>query len=251
MADLFRSATLEYRALHPKDDPFLLSLDKKPGFSATPAIPVPEAQDLGLQRMAELRETYCRNCLLATTIWLPRKIPDLIRARMDEARYPFFIKDKIYDNPDHSQARVGVITLYGETPLFRQVELELTLHPHFQKHEPDLVTEAIRWALEWAFTHAGLHKVKVSAYEYSGPSVEIYQSIGFVLEGRLRDATWSNGKWWDEFVYSMLEDEWRAQQKNAEHAASLARRAPEAIPASTSNNTLKRKASVETPNRRA
>ncbi|KAJ6437416.1 chitinase [Purpureocillium lavendulum] len=68
--------------------------------------------------------------------------------------------------------------------------------------------EAIDWMLDWAFRHGGLHTVRISALSYNDRAVHLYEKMGFVLEGRLRDSKRFNRKWYDEVLFSMKEGEW-------------------------------------------
>lgn len=40
--------------------------------------------------------------------------------------------------------------------------------------------------------------------------MRLYQKLGFVLEGREREAVWHEGRFWDGIEYSMLEGEWKS-----------------------------------------
>lgn len=69
-------------------------------------------------------------------------------------------------------------------------------------------SEAIRWALEFAFRRSGLHKVKIRAFEWNSGAVRLYERIGFKVEGRMREELWHDGRWWDGIELGMLESEW-------------------------------------------
>lgn len=82
--------------------------------------------------------------------------------------------------------------------------------------------EAINWMLDWAFRHGALHTVAVTAAAYNGAACRLYESIGFVREGRRRETIWMDRAWHDEVEFGMTEREWerlRARQ-GAEDAAS-------------------------------
>ncbi|CAO2650060.1 Nn.00g013520.m01.CDS01 [Neocucurbitaria sp. VM-36] len=69
--------------------------------------------------------------------------------------------------------------------------------------------EAIEWALEYAFRRAGLHRVKIRAFEWNDRALRLYERVGFKEEGREREALWHLGRWWDGITMGMLEREWR------------------------------------------
>ncbi|KAI7784378.1 gnat family [Diaporthe eres] len=69
-------------------------------------------------------------------------------------------------------------------------------------------SEAINWALGWAFTRANLHAVSLGCLEFNERGKHLYEKLGFVPEGRYRKCHWHERKWWDVLLYSMLEEEW-------------------------------------------
>jgi RimJ/RimL family protein N-acetyltransferase len=76
--------------------------------------------------------------------------------------------------------------------------------------------EAINWMLDWAFRYGNLHSVRITTFSYNERAVHLYQDMGFVLEGRLRESRLLNRKWYDDLLFSMLEEEWETlrQLKN-------------------------------------
>lgn len=69
-------------------------------------------------------------------------------------------------------------------------------------------SEAVNWALDWAFRFAGMHRVSLSCYGYNERAQRVYERLGFVKEGMLRDNLWFDRRWHDEVLYGMLEEEW-------------------------------------------
>lgn len=71
-------------------------------------------------------------------------------------------------------------------------------------------TEATRLMLDHAFGTLGLHRVALAVFAFNERAIRSYRKIGFVEEGRSREAIWRDGSFWDEIQMSMLEQEWRA-----------------------------------------
>jgi RimJ/RimL family protein N-acetyltransferase len=69
-------------------------------------------------------------------------------------------------------------------------------------------TEATRLMLDHAFTELGLHRVALTVFAFNERAVRSYRSVGFVVEGRAREAIWREGRWWDEISMSLLDSEW-------------------------------------------
>lgn len=106
---------------------------------------------------------------------------------------------------------IGVLLLgYGGTPPGavpnRRTSIGITLSDKY--HNKGYGREAMNWGLDWAFRHAGLHTVCLSVASYNERAIHLYESLGFVNEGRLREAKWFNRKWYDLLLYSMTEGEW-------------------------------------------
>lgn len=71
-------------------------------------------------------------------------------------------------------------------------------------------TEATQLMLDHAFGTLGLHRVALSVFAFNERALRTYRRVGFVLEGRARQAIWRDGRFWDEISMSILSDEWRA-----------------------------------------
>ncbi|PSN71824.1 acyl-CoA N-acyltransferase [Corynespora cassiicola Philippines] len=93
----------------------------------------------------------------------------------------------------------------------RSTELAIDILPAFQGR--GLGAEAIRWALAFAFRRAGLHKVRVRAFEWNEGAGRLYKRLGFTLEGREREAYWHEGRFWDSLEFGMIDREWWGMQK--------------------------------------
>ena len=73
-------------------------------------------------------------------------------------------------------------------------------------------TEATRLMLAHAFTNMGLHRVGLAVFAFNERAIRSYEKVGFVVEGRAREAIYRDGRYWDEIDMSVLESEWRATQ---------------------------------------
>lgn len=77
-------------------------------------------------------------------------------------------------------------------------------------------TEAITWALDWAFGVAGLHSVHLGCFSFNEGAKRVYARLGFKEEGRKREVYWYGGKWWDDVLMSVLEGEWEELRSKRE-----------------------------------
>ncbi|MFB7891706.1 GNAT family N-acetyltransferase [Microbacterium sp. NPDC056044] len=65
-------------------------------------------------------------------------------------------------------------------------------------------TEAGRAVVEWGFDAVGLHRISLDVFSFNPGAQRSYEKIGFVVEGRARDAMLWDGEWVDSILMSML-----------------------------------------------
>ncbi|CAN8099696.1 unnamed protein product [Discula destructiva] len=152
-------------------------------------------------------EEWIKNCqgLLDVVICVrsePRMVP---RGREGEEFFESHATNQ-------EEKRIGYLSLhyggYGSSPLHRACVLGITLAESSQ--DKGYGTEAIQWALEWAFKHGNLHSVNLSTVSYNTNAHKCYEKCGFKLAGRKRQCVWHDGQWHDALDYDILEAEWKA-----------------------------------------
>jgi len=74
-------------------------------------------------------------------------------------------------------------------------------------------TEATRLMVDHAFGNLGLHRIALSVFEFNERAIRAYARVGFLTEGRAREAVWRDGRWWDELAMSLLAPEWQARRR--------------------------------------
>ena len=79
--------------------------------------------------------------------------------------------------------------------------------------------EATMLMVDHAFTSLNLHRVALSVFAFNERAIRSYARVGFVNEGRAREAIWRDGRWWDEIHMSVLEPEWRSRRWQERAAA--------------------------------
>ena len=82
-------------------------------------------------------------------------------------------------------------------------------------------TEATRLMLGHAFGTLGLHRIALSVFSFNERAIRSYRSVGFVVEGRAREAIWRDGRWWDEVAMSVLESDWRGLQAGVDGSTDV------------------------------
>ena len=56
----------------------------------------------------------------------------------------------------------------------------------------------------------GLHRIDLRVMAHNGRAIASYRKSGFREEGRERDSAFVEGRWIDDLIMSVLEDEYRA-----------------------------------------
>jgi RimJ/RimL family protein N-acetyltransferase len=71
-----------------------------------------------------------------------------------------------------------------------------------------LGTEATRLIIGYGFERLGLHRIELLVYAFNPRARRVYEKVGFVVEGVLRDALRWDAGWVDATVMSILATEW-------------------------------------------
>jgi RimJ/RimL family protein N-acetyltransferase len=71
-----------------------------------------------------------------------------------------------------------------------------------------LGTEATRMIIGYGFEQLGLHRISLEVYSFNPRARHVYDKVGFIEEGVLRDALLWGNQWVDATVMSVLAPEW-------------------------------------------
>lgn len=72
-------------------------------------------------------------------------------------------------------------------------------------------TEAMQLLLKHCFETLNLNRVQLYVYEANLGAIRVYEKVGFVHEGRKREALYKNGKYQDILIMSILRSEWKQE----------------------------------------
>lgn len=87
----------------------------------------------------------------------------------------------------------------------RKAELSLFLDPGF--HGKGLGRKILQAMINHAFNQLNLHRLEAEVIEYNKPALKLVEKLGFVQEGRLREARYFDGKYYDIYRYGLLRNE--------------------------------------------
>jgi RimJ/RimL family protein N-acetyltransferase len=181
----FQSERLVYRAVeNNKDDKHFLLTEIVNDAINTALSDIALIRPRGEKRAEDLIEGLSK-AVMGVMICLPNK---------DEAPTPigFIVLGWGGVNPEHAR--------------HSSTSIGIALATSHQGH--GYGSEAINWALDWAFRHGGYHRVNIRTVSYNERGLHLYKKLGFVEEGRSRESHWYDRKWYDTISFGMLEREW-------------------------------------------
>ncbi|WP_313692596.1 GNAT family N-acetyltransferase [Halorarum halobium] len=106
---------------------------------------------------------------------------------------------------------VGLAFLFREEPRSGVAELGYWLAP--EAWGDGYATEAADLLCEHAFDERALHRLSARVYEGNDASANVLEKLGFLEEGRLREANVWGGERRDTLRYGLLAREWRANRE--------------------------------------
>ncbi len=71
-------------------------------------------------------------------------------------------------------------------------------------------SDAIRVILRFGFQELNLNRIQLDVYDFNPRAIRAYEKVGFVHEGRRRQALFREGVYHDILVLGILRDEWLA-----------------------------------------
>ena len=73
-------------------------------------------------------------------------------------------------------------------------------------------TEAAQAILKFGFEELGMHRIRSWCVAENVASVRVLEKIGMLREGHLGEKELIKGRWYDNFLYAILDHEWKASQ---------------------------------------
>ena len=104
---------------------------------------------------------------------------------------------------------IGNIELFDFQRIHRHAELGVVIGEK-EYWGQGYGSDAIRTLLRFGFEELNLHRIHLGVYEDNKRGIRAYQKCGFQLEGRLRDAIYRQGRYFDMLVMGILDHEFAA-----------------------------------------
>jgi len=74
-------------------------------------------------------------------------------------------------------------------------------------------TEAMQLLIEYGFDNLNLNRLALEVSDFNSRAIKCYQNVGFIEEGRKREACFRNGEYHDQIVMSILRREFNKINK--------------------------------------
>jgi len=124
------------------------------------------------------------------------------KLKNDHSRYVFAICT-------HDDRHIGNVALGNIDMLHRHGMLSIFIAEKVDRAQ-GIGTESSRLLLGFAFEKLNLNKVYLRTSKRFTEAIRMYDRLGFQREGVMRQHTFSNGKYEDKIIYSMLRSEYDA-----------------------------------------
>jgi ribosomal-protein-alanine N-acetyltransferase len=104
----------------------------------------------------------------------------------------------------------GILKLSRQWEAIREWEVGWAIHP--AEWGKGYATEAAWHVMDWGFKQLNIHRLVAFCHALNAASVRVMEKLGMHRDGVLRETRWLHGKWWDEYVYAVLEKEWKGRE---------------------------------------
>jgi RimJ/RimL family protein N-acetyltransferase len=74
-------------------------------------------------------------------------------------------------------------------------------------------SETVKLMLDYSFNELNFNRVQLHVAVKNSAAVKIYKRYGFLVEGKLREAMYQHGKYWDFYLMGILKKDWEKLNK--------------------------------------
>lgn len=214
--NIWQSERLTFRAIAPDDQEWMFNEVQSDPLNMCLGTPVILAPPSRKKPEDWIQMWQGKDSLMNVVICLRQSSATLTEERADDR--------KAAAAPISTTERIGFLALgygggYGRSPHSRACNLGILLTAPYRSK--GYGTEAVNWAVDWAFRHGNMHSVNLSSIEYNTQAHRCYEKCGFKPEGRRRQCWWHDRKWYDLLLFGILEDEWEELRKTRSEAGPV------------------------------
>jgi len=93
----------------------------------------------------------------------------------------------------------------------RKAEISILIKEEFQNM--GYGREALKAIIKHGFEKMNMHRLEAEVIAFNEVSIKLVEGLGFIREGVLREAKFSDGKYWDIYRYGLLREEYKTNIK--------------------------------------
>jgi RimJ/RimL family protein N-acetyltransferase len=106
------------------------------------------------------------------------------------------------------KSKVGLAVHYLSHPIMRNIEIGFQIWDPKERNK-GYATEAVKLLVEYLFLTKNIQRVQATTHVLNKPAQHVLEKCGFVKEGQLREALFTNGEFHDVYIYGLTRKEWR------------------------------------------
>ncbi|MEN8229810.1 MAG: GNAT family protein [Bacteroidota bacterium] len=69
-------------------------------------------------------------------------------------------------------------------------------------------SDTVKLMLDYAFNELNLNRIQLHVAEKNSAAVKVYKKYGFIIEGKLREAMYQHGRYWDFYLMGILKSDY-------------------------------------------
>jgi RimJ/RimL family protein N-acetyltransferase len=93
-----------------------------------------------------------------------------------------------------------------------EADMGYELDPQYWHH--GYATEAALAMLDFGFQYFGVHRIWAGCVVENTGSARVLEKLGMKREGRFREHRYYKNRWWDSFIYAILDYEWEIHKQS-------------------------------------
>lgn len=137
-----------------------------------------------------------------------QKLLDRILNRPSDAN---IIDYAIHKKDNDEMIGCGMIALINHYD--RRCALGIGLDWNRENWGKGYASETLQAIVAYCFTELDLNRIEAEVYQINIPSIELFERNGFQCDGIRHQYIFKDGVFKDEFIYSLLREDWQKQRK--------------------------------------
>ncbi|NVM46210.1 MAG: GNAT family N-acetyltransferase [Candidatus Lokiarchaeota archaeon] len=130
-----------------------------------------------------------------------------LKNREDTVHFSIVLLDE--DDPEKI---IGNCAIHNINPKNRACSCGITIGEK-EYQSKGYGAEAMEMLIEYGFNTLNMNRIELTVYDFNTRAYKTYQKVGFVEEGRKRQARYHNGKYYDEIIMAILKEDWEKRTR--------------------------------------